>query len=206
MNVRLKYDLHFTAGIYYNNLLRMNNYSLRLWMNTLSKNSADQNTAFERIKHFVYAQLDSTVFINQVHDKQCEKFVQAGLNVIALPGEPVDQLIGIMLYFKLNAITEGRMEIVETEIASALGENVTYLHSDFEDSLGFEQPDWWTTADLLHSFATPKDSEKIVSLSPNTAWRDLDLAWTEPTDDTVNDADTGNVVVFANFKPANETE
>ena len=202
MNVRLKHDMHFTAGIYYNDQLRMNNYSLRLWMTTTTKNTEDQNTAFERIKYFVYTQLDSTVFVNHQHLEVCKKLATAGVNVTTMPGEPVDQIIGIMLYFKLNAITEGRMNIVETELTSTLGENVTYLHSDFEDSMGFEQPAWWTTADVVHSDVVLDESDKIVSLAQNTAWRDLDMAWT----DTPAETDTGNVVVFANFKQPNETE
>jgi hypothetical protein len=32
-----------------------------------------------------------------------------GINVTTLPEEPVDQIIGMMLYYKLNAIMEGRM-------------------------------------------------------------------------------------------------
>ena len=54
MNVRLKYDMHFTAGIYYNDGLRMNNYSLRLWMTTNSENTADQNISFEQqVRNYV---------------------------------------------------------------------------------------------------------------------------------------------------------
>lgn len=202
MNVRLKHDMHFTAGIYYADHLRMNNYHLTLWMTTATKNSTDQNTAFERIKYFVYTQLDSTVFINAGQQAQCQRFIDAGINITTMPADPVDQLIGIMLYFKLNAITEGRMEIVETELSSSLGENITYLHSDFEDSMGFEAPAWWTTPDLVHSDLQPADSDKIVSLSQNTAWRDLELNWSE-SDDV---GESGNVVVFANFKQPNETE
>ena len=202
MNVRLKHDMHFTAGIYYNDQLRMNNYSVRLWMTTTTKNAEDQNTAFERIKYFIYTQLDSTVFVNHQHLEVCRKLATAGVNVTTMPSEPVDQIIGIMLYFKLNAITEGRMNIAETELTSALGENITYLHSDFEDSMGFEQPAWWTTADLVHSDIVSEESDKIVSLAQNTAWRDLDMAWT----DTPPETDVGNVVVFANFKQPNETE
>lgn len=194
--------MHFTAGIYYNDQLRMNNYSLRLWMTTVTKNAEDQNTAFERIKYFIYAQLDSTVFVNYALSDVCQRLTAAGVNVTTMPGDPVDQLIGIMLYFKLNAITEGRIDIVETEVTSSLGENITYLHSDFEDSLNIEQPAWWTTADLVHSDIVPKDSDKILSLAQNTAWRDLDMAWTE----TPTDAETGNVVVFANFKQPDETK
>ena len=202
MNVRLKHDMHFTAGIYYNDQLRMNNYSVRLWMTTTTKNAEDQNTAFERIKYFIYTQLDSTVFVNHQHLEVCRKLATAGVNVTTMPSEPVDQIIGIMLYFKLNAITEGRMNIAETELTSALGENITYLHSDFEDSMGFEQPAWWTTSDLVHSDIMLEESDKIVSLAQNTAWRDLDMAWA----DTPTETDVGNVVVFANFKQPNETE
>ena len=194
--------MHFTAGIYYADHLRMNNYHLTLWMTTTTKNPEDQNTAFERIKYFVYTQLDSTVFINAAQQEQCQRFVDAGVNITTMPADPVDQIIGIMLYFKLNAIVEGRMDIVETELSSSLGENITYLHSDFEDSLGFEQPAWWTTADLVHSDLLPADGDKVVSLSQNTAWRDLELTWSE----TNLEGDTGNVVVFANFKQPNETE
>jgi hypothetical protein len=200
MNVRLKYDMHFTAGIWYDNALRMNNYSLRLWMTTNCENTQDQNTAFERIKYFVYTQIDNTIFINQTLTDQCNQLGNAGLDITTMPGDPVDQLVGLMLYFKLNAITEDRMIIVETELASGQGENITYLHSDFETSIGYEQPTWWTTADLTHSDLIPADSEKIVSMSQGASWRDLDMAWQQMPD---TDA-TGNIVVFADFKPGNE--
>jgi hypothetical protein len=192
----------FTAGIFYDGNLRMNNYNLRLWMTTNSENTADQNIAFERIKYFVYTQMDSTIFINRRLEDQCRQFVGAGLNITTIPGDPVDQLVGIMLYYKLNAITEDRMIIVETELGSAQSENMTYLHSDFENITGYEQPDWWTSPDLTHSDFVATESENVVAISQSTAWRDLELAWTDqPTVD-----DTGNIVVFADFKRPNETE
>jgi hypothetical protein len=202
MNVRLKHDMHFTAGIWYNNALRMNNYTVRIWMTTNSDNVQDQNTAFERIKYFVYTQIDNTIFINQTELDQCNLLTRAGLDITTMPGEPVDQLIGIMLYYKLNAITEDRMIIVETELSSSQGENVTYLHSDFETSTGYEKPNWWTTSDLTHSDLVPTDSEKIVSMSQGVAWRDLEMSWADASD---TDA-TGNIVVFADFKRTDETK
>jgi hypothetical protein len=192
----------FTAGVYYDSVLRMNNYSLRLWMTTNSENSADQNISFERIKYFVYTQIDSTIFVNSTLEDQCQQFAQAGLNITTMPGDPVDQLVGIMLYYKLNAITEDRMNIVETELSSTYGENMTYLHSEFENTLGYEQPDWWTTPDLTHSDFEPVDSDKIVSIPQSNAWRDIDLSWSDvPAADAV-----GNIVVFADFKQPNETK
>ena len=202
MNVRLKYDLHFNAGVYYNSNTILNNYSLRLWMITNTELAEDQNTAFERMKYFVYNHVDNTMFIDRAEQEQCAKFLQTGLSITTMPGDPVDQLIGIMLYHKLNAIMEQRMTIVETELSSSQGQAMTYLHSEGENTLGVEAPTWWLSADLAHSdFALP-ESEKVVSMQTTTAWRDLDLAWSE----LPPSMDHGNIVVFADFKPNNETK
>jgi hypothetical protein len=202
MNVRLKYDLHFNAGVYYRGNTILNNYSLRLWMITNTELAEDQNTAFERIKYFVYNHVDNTMFIDRGEQEQCAKFLQAGLSITTMPGDPVDQLIGIMLYHKLNAIMEQRMNIVETELSSSQGQAMTYLHSEGENTLGVEAPAWWLSTDLAHSdFALP-ESEKVVSMQTTTAWRDLDLAWSE----LPPSMDHGNIVVFADFKPNNETK
>ena len=202
MNVRLKYDLHFNAGVYYDGNTVINNYSLRLWMITNTDQAKDQNTAFERMKYFVYNHVDNTMFINVDEHEQCARFLQAGLSITTMPGEPVDQLIGIMLYHKLNAIMEQRMTIVETELSSAQGQAMTYLHSEGESTLGVDPPAWWLSTDLAHSdFAWP-ESGKIVSMQTTTAWRDLDLSWSDlPQHD-----DHGNIVVFADFKPNNESK
>jgi hypothetical protein len=202
MNVRLKYDLHFTAGIYHNDALRMNNYSLRLWMTTNTENPLDQNISFERIKYFIYSQMDSTIFINNNEQDACKHFVQAGLNITTIPGDPVDQLIGIMLFYKLNAIMEDRMIVVETELASTYGENMTYLHSEGETTSGFEQPAWWSQADLTHSDFELPNSTKVVAMSNSVAWRDVELAWAQ----TSAESDTGNSVVFADFKNTDDTK
>ena len=202
MNVRLRYELPFTAGVYYDGSFYMNNYTLRVLMATVSEDPEDQSTAFERLKYFVYAGMESTVFIDAAETEQCNRYVQAGLDITTMPGEPVDQLIVIMLYHKLNAVMESRMIVFETELSSAVGEYMTYLHSDEEDTVGYVQPEWWTTADLTHSEFAPANPDNVVAISQATAWRDLDLAW---VDDTTDD-DTGNVVVFADFKQPNETK
>jgi hypothetical protein len=96
------------------------------------------------------------------------------------------------------------MEIIETELSSTQGENVTYLHSDFEDSMGFDQPSWWSSPEPDHCDILSADSGKIVSISQNTAWRDLELDWQgNPGSDATA---TGNIVVFADFKQPDETK
>jgi hypothetical protein len=203
MNVRIRHDLHFTAGIFYAGQLRMNNYRLRLWMATNCEDATDQNTAFERAKYFVYNEMANTIFINQALNEQCVLFSRAGLDITTLPADPVDQLIGIMLYYKLNAIMEDRVLILETELSSAYGENIVYLHAESENISDIVQPDWWQSADITHCDHNLIENEKIVALSQSSGWRDLDLGWTEANN---NASQSGNTVVFADFKKTNETE
>jgi hypothetical protein len=194
--------MSFTAGVYYGGEMRMNHYTVTLHMTTNSSDAVSHNVAFERIKYFVYNQLDSTVFINSAYHDKCEQFMSAGLTVTTLPGEPVDQLIGLMLYYKLNAVMEDRIIVDETEISSMLGENMIYLHSDNEHTDIPTFPDWWTSVEPIHSDYVSLEADKIVTMRTGSAWRELDLSWPEPT---VSE-ETGNIVVFADFKPGNETK
>jgi hypothetical protein len=202
MNVRLRHNMSFTAGVYYGDEMRMNHYNLCLHMTTNSTDPVSHNVAFERIKYFVYNKLDSTIFINSQHQAQCEKFLSAGLSVTTMPGEPVDQLVGLMLYYKLNAVMEDRIIIDETEISSMLGENMIYLHSDIEQTDVTDPPAWWSSLDLVHSDYVSLDADKILTMRAGGAWRDLDLSWPETE---TSDA-SGNIVVFANFKSDHEAK
>jgi hypothetical protein len=202
MNVRLKYDMPFSAGVFYNDEMQINQYSLRLRMITNSTNPSHHNTAFERLKHFVYNEIDSAIFINSDQKDQAKRYVKAGLKVVTLPGDPVDQVIGIMLYHKLNAIMEGRIMIVETEISSAMGDSMIYLHSENELTKDINKPAWWSSNDLVHADANLTGVDKVVSMHQASAWRELDLAWEETSEDDAH----GNTVVFADFKRTDETE
>lgn len=194
MNVRLEYTMPFTAGVYWEGQMLMNRYLIRLYMITNSSEPAVQNIAYERLKYFVYNQMNSTIFVSSEHQQQCRALIAAGLKITTLPAEPVDQLIGIMLYSKLNAVMEDHILINEVEISSDLGENMVYLHSA-DESLGpYEGPGWWHEADLIHCDLALFDSDKIVAMHQAGAWRELDLAW--PDQDS---AGNNNTVVFARF-------
>jgi hypothetical protein len=117
-----------------------------------------------------------------------------------MPEDPVDQILGIMLYHKLNAITENHMVITDIEISSTHGENIWYLHSNNELSPSILQPEWWTSIDLTHCDFDVETSEKVVELAQPTTWRDLDLSWSS----NVADSELENTVVFADFKKNHE--
>jgi len=208
MNVRIQYPLNFTAGIYFNDQMQMNNYVAKIYMLTNTPDSEANNIAFDRMKYFVYNELDSSIFINSAHEEQCKRYIDAGIKITTFPGDPVDQLVGIMLSIKLGAIMENRIIIGEVEISSQIGEGIIYIHSDNENIENIEEPAWWSTPDLTHCETDLMDNDKIVTMYHGSVWRDLDLQWPDTEDivDKPNKEEFGNTVVFADFKKLDETE
>lgn len=195
MNVRLEYSMPFTAGVHYSDRLIMNNYLLRVYMVTNVPEAELTNTAFERLKYFINEEIDSTVFINIADQDACRLYTAAGINLTTLPNEPVDQIVGVILFHKLNAIMEDKISVVETELSSSLGDHMVYLHSENENTQNLELPAWCSSPDLTHAELEFNDGEKVFSIQPNSysQWQELDMAWPseEPTE-------TGNIV-FADF-------
>lgn len=194
MNVRLKYFIDFTAGVFFQNRLHMTNYRVKMYMVTVSPESDDHNIAFERIRHYVTSVIDSAIFINANDVERCQSLMKSGLRVVTLPDEPVDQVIGMMLFTKLNAIMEKRMLLLEIELASEIGGNMIYLHADDENLGPMEGPGWWSQGDLSYCHDKFLQNENLMHLSHYAAWRELELNW--PVDD---EAPTGNTIVFADF-------
>lgn len=201
MNVRLQYTAPFTAGVFWNGQMLMNNYIAKFYMLTNTTDSETQNIAYERLKYFVYSELNSTIFISTEYTDQCQQFLSAGLKITTLPAEPVDQLLGIMLYCKLNAIMEDHMIINEVEVSSDLGDGMGYLHAADENLGPFEDPGWWHDKDLVHCGIDLTNSDKVLDINTCNAWRELGLNW--PNANVTPPED--NTVVFADFK-SNETK
>lgn len=194
MNVRLQYDVEFLAGIYYEGTLKMNSYSVSMNLLTASIDPLVTNIAMDRLKYFVYGILDSTVFINSEYKEQAEMLALLGINVTTLPEEPVDQIIGMMLYYKLNSIMEGNMVVTALDISSQLGDSVWYQH-DEEDSAGpFAKNGWWNSSGLQHDTIDLEPVEDKVVKVINKGWHELGLEWPES-----NTPAASNVVVFGNF-------
>ena len=199
MNVRLQYTMNFTAGVHYHERMVMNNYMLKVFMITNTTVAENTTIAFERLKYFI-AELDSTVFVNSEEQLACQQYIDAGIKITTLPVDPVDQIIGVMLFHKLNAIMEDRIIMVETELSSVLGDSMVYIHSENETAENLVIPDWWMTPDLVHCDTDLIDNDKVLAIHQAGAWRELDLGWI----DTVQSDQTGNIV-FADFK-RDETE
>lgn len=200
MNVRLQYDLDFIAAIYYEGQLKFNNYSVSLNLLTQSRDGASNNIAMERLRAFVYSELENAVFVGPREREKADLFAMTGMNVVTLPEEPVDQIIGLMLFCKLNAVMENRMIVTALDIQSSLGDSVWYQH-DEDDAIGpFVQDGWWHQPTCQHNdIESEYNTKNVVKVSP-PGWHDYDLEWPEEHNES-----TGNTVVFANFQ-RNENE
>jgi hypothetical protein len=195
MNVRLQYDTGLLAGIYFEDSLQINSYSVNISFTTQTTDTRAINVAMERLKYFLHGELSNTVFINQAHKEQAEMFYTLGVNITTLPEEPVDQIVGMMLYCKLNAVMENRIVVTSLDISSVLGDDIWYRHDD-DDSLGpVGQDGWWHKPSLQHDNIDLDDTPENVVRVQNEGWHELDLAWPEEQTQKTN-----NTVIYPDFK------
>lgn len=195
MNVRLQYNLEFSGAIHIDGALRINQYQVNLNLETQSADRAAINVAMDRLKCFVNLELADAVFVNQQERDLCELLQMIGANVVSLPDDPVDQIIGLMLFCKLNAIMEGVMAITALDICSNLGDNVWYEHTE-EDAVGpLAAPGWWHNSGTVHNDLTESENtDKVVKvLHP---WAEYGLLWPEAVDKIKENEHT---VVYAKF-------
>lgn len=196
MNVKIGYTMHLTAGVWWDNHLIMSNYTVTFKLITVTPDVRDSNIALERLRYLFDEVLTDAVFINHEETDQIKKLKAAGIETIVMPEEPVDQIVGMMLYSKVNAIMEGRMVVRSVMISSNVGDEVIYEHSQDESVAPFDQPGWWNNSSPLCETVSKKTKDQVFVISCQKPWRDLDLDWF----DGQVESDEENVLVFSDFK------
>lgn len=193
MTARIHKSFNLLTGLHFNNKYYVNNYEFDLTFNVEADSISEQNIAMERIHYYLYECLKHCVFINKSDEKMIERYTDIGMNVCTLPEEPYDQIIGIMLLSKLNAITEGRLVATDITISSDMSDGVSCLHS-IEETFGpFNEKNWWNDSTQRISDHTKKS--KIVKLSKlKNEWQEVYLSWTE--EKTVKDSAE---IIFTSF-------
>ena len=176
MNVRLEHQLQFVAGTCLDDKVCMNNYYIKLEMVTQTVDGVEQNIALDRIRHMMFNQLQDCIFIHDEDTVIIERLQATDFNLVVLPEVPVDQIIGLMLFCKLNAIMQGRMFITQLKISSDLGQNMWYLHDEEEEPGPFEFPGWWHNSDP-NTFEKNKNYSNIIKLQRSNTWHDFHLEW-----------------------------
>jgi hypothetical protein len=173
--VRIGWSPTFTTGVYFDTGVIMNSYSVDLQIITKSTNQVDQNIAMERCKYIIYEQFSDAIIFGKAHKSLTKKYEEVDFRTIVLPDEPADQIVGLALYCKLQAVTEDVMDILDISIRSTMGGGISYLHHDEETVGPFENTGWWTDS-RPGCITIPKAGKKVVTLN-NPTWKNLDLDW-----------------------------
>ena len=195
MNVRLKCSYYFRGGVHLEGKFLISSYTVNLLLLTQSRDVHRQNVALRRIGHMLEYEFDSTVFINIDETKQIKAYQAAGMSLTTLPEDPVDQVIGIMLYHKLNAVAENALVVHDVEISSDLGRDVIYCHGSNEIARPFSEAGWWNDPLPVHMHRI-KNKEVIVDFA--NSWSNLGLDWEPRISNQPHKTD--NKVVFGAFK------
>jgi hypothetical protein len=199
MNVRLLKNWSWSSGIIVDDEYHINTYALSVDLLTATQDHREQNVAYDRMRHWISGVLADAVLIEAGH-RLTDAFLATGQRVIEIPGGPADQLVGIMLYTKLNAIMEGRMVVTDVSISSDLGDHMVYLHSEGDACGPLAEAGWWSDPRAVFSTRRHRKSANVISIPRQPEWVDLDLLWQES--DPATDA---NTVLYAEF-PKNENK
>lgn len=179
MTARIHKAFDLLTGLHFNNKYYVNSYTIDLTFNVESESIAEQNIALERIKFFLHECLEHCVFVNQNNETVVDSYEKLGMNVCTLPEEPYDQVVGIMLLVKLNAITEGRLVVTDLSIESKMSDGVSCLHSIEENVGPFYDKGWWNDSSHRINDLTTKN-KKVVKLSKmKNEWQEVYLDWEE---------------------------
>jgi len=192
MNVRLNLDLSFIAGVWFNNQLLMNQYLVNCNLITNTEEPGDVTIAVDRLRWWISNVAQNSIFIQNTETDKQQQFWGAQMNLVILPEVPTDQIIGMMLYSKLNAITEKKVLVADIQIASMLSDGMRYIFDDTDDYGVFLDDGWWNDADPIwwnKELISSKDEDGTLKLNPVIHWKDVQLHW------TADEVKEGNVVV-----------
>ena len=195
MTARIIRGFQFQTGVYFSGDFYVNMYDMQLQFNVITESIREQNIALDRIKYLIQECIEHSILLYERETSTIEKYVDADLRVCTLPEEPYDQIIGIMLLEKINAVTEGRLVATDITIGSTMSDGVECLHSEDENIGPFRLAGWWQENNTkISNYTANSKSKKIVKLSkPAIEWKDIGLSYSE-TDDTIIDTKNGGIV------------
>lgn len=177
----------------------INGYTVDVDMITTSEDPRQFNIAYKRMRFWIEEILQDAVLIKDDHP-YLDRWQATGSRVMVLPHEPVDQIIGMMIYSKLSAMAEGRIELQSVALQSGLDDNVMYHCSCDEDILFLRTEGWWQDARPIWTSNNTKHNKKnkVINIARGPEWKDHGLDW---CDDAVK-----ATTVVKNFTPKHEKE
>lgn len=180
MSTKIKKELSFIAGVYFESKFYMTVYDLSLDLDIITEDPAEQYIGMERIKFLFENCLSDVIFINDEHKDTINQLLKVGFRISTLPFEPYDQAIAMAVIHKINAIVEEKYLLVNLTFGSTLSEGIKY-QIDIEDDSGpfADKNNWWNDSGMCVSdIKKTKISDKVVKITKtNNEWSEVGLNW-----------------------------
>ena len=162
MNVRLIKTWTWQSGIVYNDIFYINAYTAKIRMHTTSMYDSDHDVAYGRMDYWFEEVMQDSVMIS-ADSSAVKAYAATGQRLLLFPDQPVDQLVGIMLCLKLNAMTEGRLVVTDVDISSVHGSDMTYQHNVDEAVGPMAAAGWWQdTKPIWNHVSSSARGSKVV--------------------------------------------
>jgi len=180
MSSKIQKEFTFMTAVHFNGKYMVNLYEMNAIMNINTLDSNDQNIAVERITHFIGSVIEDCIFVCDKEKEAIDKYTKAGIKVCTIPEEPYDQIVGLIIMNKCNAIMEDRIIMTDIVFGSKLSNLIKFELSNETAEAEFDGKHWWNIPSMCTQLSKNK-KEKIVNLFDHKFedWAELELTWTE---------------------------
>jgi hypothetical protein len=190
MNTGIRIHYEFPVVVASDATIYPVNFKMDIRLNAITMNSEEHSIAIHRLEFFMKEIFRDSLIIEKTNPA-LSKLKKTKLTniVVELPGPPVDQLVGLVLFNKLQAIIEHVFVVDNLEIIGDKGN----LHYTIEEEIDINEDgktlNWWDRSDITVN----DDTKHPMS---DFSWDDVDLEFPEYDED-------GEIIVI---EGDNETE
>lgn len=210
MNMRIGSEYKIFANMFSEDELVATRFAVNVKFITNSENPYEYATAINRASYFLNEMCENAIFVDDDSLEEYPELDNMGVDVIVLPNLACEQIIGIMLFCKLNAIMESKVLVDEISIKIDAGQKYEYFHNR-EDPLDmFEEIGWWheKTLSIRHPENLPSEKrQKYFESLPSWADLQLEMDGDESMPPIDAKVDSDGDVLFVDFKkPPKDSE
>jgi hypothetical protein len=177
---RIHKNFTFLAAIHFEDRFMVNLYEMDAKMDIYTEDQREQNIAVERVTYLLGSVVEDCLFISIDEKDAINKYNNAGMKVCTLPEDPFDQMVGLALLNKCNAIMEGKIVMTDIVFGSKLSNLIKFELNHEVAKLEFDGKHWYNEPTLVMADKFSK-KDKIVNLFDHKCdtWEDLGLTWEE---------------------------
>lgn len=179
MSTKITKDFVFMAAIHFENSFMNNLYEMTANMTVETEDAREQNIAIERLMYFIQEQIENSIFIHESEKEAIQKYKAAGIKICTVPDDPYDQIVGLVLVNKFNAIMENRIVVNEIIFGSKLSNLIKFNISSEAATEEYPGNYWWNDSSSNISLKSKSGKDKIVNFSEfkSQDWNKLELSW-----------------------------